>query len=464
MEQFLEQSFNALTLGGIYALIAVGYTMVYGIIKLVNFAHGEVYMIGAFVGVVLLGYGVPFWLALPLAMLFCALLGALIDWLAYKPLRKSPRLAALITAIGISLILQNVVMLILGPEPRAFPTLSSEFVVWLELDETPESPKILQAFTTQLEQKLKVYHARKFEECSFLKVYQDNKKAFLRIEKRLEEAKTKNNEKDILKYQKEYEKRKESLSKQEQEMPRLTHLEILSEVSIIPQEKREKTQIAAILLEFDLGTEDNAAIKTFSSAKSEVVEQLKTQYPQHTFIDKIDLVPHFFNRVILPGLTYKSVFILLTTLCLMFCLEMIIHRTRLGTAMRACALDKTTSALMGVHVDRIISSTFMIGSALAAVAGVLYGLYLGSGIGYRMGYYAGVIAFASAVLGGIGNIRGAILGGFILGFVQVFANTYFTKWLSISSAYDFAFSFGVLILCILIRPTGILGSISAERA
>ncbi|MEK7482925.1 MAG: hypothetical protein AABZ60_01195 [Planctomycetota bacterium] len=462
MEQFLEQSFNALTLGGIYALIAVGYTMVYGIIKLVNFAHGEIYMIGAFTGVILLGYGIPFWLSLPLAMLFCAVLGALIDWLAYKPLRKSPRLAALITAIGISLILQNIVMLILGAEPRAFPTLNSEFLVWLEIDDTPESPKILQEFTAQLEKKLKAYQAGKFEECSFLKVYQETKKALMRSEKKLEDAK--DNEKERAKLLRDYEKRKEQLAKQEQEMPQISHIEILSSLNLIPLQKREKPKISALKLIFRLGTEDNAAIKIFSSAKSEVVEQLRSQYPTHSILDKIDLVPHFFNKVIFPGLTYKSVFILLTTLCLMFCLELIIHRTKLGTAMRACALDKTTAALMGVHVDRIISSTFMIGSALAAVAGVLYGLYLGSGIGYRMGYYAGVIAFASAVLGGIGNIRGAILGGFILGFVQVFANTYFTKWLNISSAYDFAFSFGTLILCILIRPTGILGSISAERA
>lgn len=464
LEQLLEQSFNAITLGGIYALIAVGYTMVYGIIKLINFAHGEVYMIGAFAGVLLIGQGLSFWLALPLAMLICAVLGYLIDLLAYKPLRKSPRLAALITAIGVSIILQNMMMLVFGAEPLTFPNLNSEFVVWIEAEESPETSVVLQEFASQLEENLKFYQEKKFDQCQFLGIYQNAKRALDREEKRLKDAQEKKDEKSIQKYQKNYEKRKEQVQGMEKEMPILVSIEPFNDPSLLSEIQPEKTKIQGLILNFQLGTKDVDALKVFSSAKSDVEEKLQKKYPQLPLNTKTSAIPHFFNRVIVPGFTYKSVFILAITLFLMFVLEIIVHKTRIGKAMRACALDKTTASLMGVNVDRVISFTFMLGSALAAVAGVLYGLYLGSGISYRMGYYAGVIAFASAVLGGIGNIRGAILGGFILGFVQVYANTYFTKWLNISSAYDFAFSFGVLIACILIRPTGILGTASAERA
>ncbi len=123
MAQFLEQIINGLVLGGIYALIAVGYTMVYGIIQLINFAHGEIFMFGAYFAFVLVtGFNLPFWVALPLSMLLCAMLGMLIDFIAYRPLRAAPRLSALITAIGISLVLQNLARMIWSARQRSFPS------------------------------------------------------------------------------------------------------------------------------------------------------------------------------------------------------------------------------------------------------------------------------------------------------------------------------------------------------
>ena len=121
MAQFLEQIINGLVLGGIYALIAVGYTMVYGIIQLINFAHGEIFMFGAYFALMLTVFGIPFWVAFPASMLLCAMLGMLIDLVAYRPLREAPRLSALITAIGISLVLQNLARMIWSARPRLFP-------------------------------------------------------------------------------------------------------------------------------------------------------------------------------------------------------------------------------------------------------------------------------------------------------------------------------------------------------
>lgn len=123
MAQLLEQFINGLVLGGIYALIAVGYTMVYGIIQLINFAHGEIFMFGAYLALMLITvFNIPFWIALPASMLLCALLGMLIDLVAYRPLRDAPRLSALITAIGISLVLQNLARMIWSARPQQFPT------------------------------------------------------------------------------------------------------------------------------------------------------------------------------------------------------------------------------------------------------------------------------------------------------------------------------------------------------
>ncbi len=298
MEQLAQHLLNALTLGAIYALIAVGYTMVYGIIKLINFAHGEVYMAGAmFAWFFVTQWGVHLLLALPMAMVCCALLGAALDFIAYRPLRNSTRLAALITAIGMSLILQTVAQLVFGARPKSFPS---------------------------------------------------------------------------------------------------------------------------------------------------------------------DVVPAFFGNELFTvfgsSVAGKDVAIWVAALVSMVGLDLLVRKTTVGRAMRACSLDQKTAALMGVNVNRVIVYTFMIGSALAAVAGVLYALKVGGNIEPRMGYYPGLIAFAAAVLGGIGNIRGAMLGGMLIGATQALGAGY------LSAAYDFAYAFLVMILVILVRPYGLLGQAGAKRA
>jgi len=295
---FFQQILNGITVGGVYALIALGYTMVYGILELINFAHGEIYMIGAYLGIIFIGIFTTVGLtqqSLPLALLltfilsvfFCSAYGFTIEKLAYKPLRKAPRLSPLISAIGVSIFLQNYVMLTQGATDKVFP-------------------HILE--TTKIE---------------------------------------------------------------------------------------------------------------------------------------------FLNLTI----TTLQIFIIITSLILMALLHIYVMKTRTGKAMRAVAQDKVMASLLGINIDRIISITFIIGSGLAAVAGLMVAMYYGL-VNYYIGYIAGIKAFAAAVLGGIGSIPGAMLGGFVLGIAESLAASYF------SSEYKDAYAFVILIIILLIKPTGLLGKSS----
>jgi len=293
---FLQQLVNGITLGGVYALIAVGYTMVYGVIQLINFAHGEIYMLGAFLAYTLVAVvGMPFFPAFVLTLLICAVLGVVLDFVAYRPLRKAPRLAALITAIGMSIFLQNMALLIWGSQIKSYPR---------------------------------------------------------------------------------------------------------------------------------------------------------------------DVLPAFFSEPALNmgdvTLSWLQLFILSITLLFMIILHLTIHKTRIGMAMRAISQDKTASALMGIGVNRVISFTFAIGSAMGGMAGVLVGLYYNA-IFPTMGYVAGIKAFAAAVLGGIGSVPGAMLGGGVLGIAEVMGAGY------ISSEYRDGISYAVMIAVILFKPSGLIGKQNAEK-
>ncbi|WP_417913310.1 branched-chain amino acid ABC transporter permease [Candidatus Electronema sp. TJ] len=295
----IELFFSGLTRGAIYALIALGYTMVYGIIGLINFAHGEIYMIGAFtayIAATVLGmYGFPaasvFALAVLAAAVWAGAYGFTVERLAYKPLRNAPRLSPLISAIGMSIFLQNYVLLAQTPDFLPFPELIPAF-------ELPES-------------------------------------------------------------------------------------------------------LAAVT-------------------------------------GPTDLV------------------ILAITAAAMAALTWLIKFTRLGKAMRATAQDQTMALLLGININRVISATFVIGSALAALGGLLIASHVGQ-INISIGFLAGIKAFTAAVLGGIGSIPGAVLGSFILGLTEAFATGY------VSSDYEDVFAFSLLVLILIFRPAGILGKSAPEK-
>jgi branched-chain amino acid transport system permease protein len=304
MEYFIQQLINGLTLGAIYGLIAIGYTMVYGIIGMINFAHGEIYMISAFVAIIcflILGVGGGIWVPLALvivilvAMAFTAVYGWTLERIAYRPLRRSPRLAPLISAIGMSIFLQNYVQILQGAriKPMA-PVIQGGFVV--------------------------------------------------------------------------------------------------------------------------MGADGGFTVH----------------------------------------LGYIQIFIFVLTLTLMAVFALLIGRTALGRAQRACQQDGDMAALVGVDVDRTISVTFVLGAALAAVAGVMVTLYYGV-IDFFIGFLAGIKAFTAAVLGGIGSLPGAMLGGFILGLVEVFWSAYF------SAEYKDVAAYSLLVLVLIFRPTGLLGVPEVEK-
>ena len=290
-QQFLQQLINGISLGSIYALIALGYTMIYGIIKLINFAHGDIYMVGAYIGFFAVTQAhlsiVP---ALIISMVVTGVLGMVVEKLAYKPLRHAPRISVLITAIGVSFFLEYTSMYFVSPTPRTFPTL--------------------------------------FDNVAF-------------------------------------------------------HL----------------------------------------------------------------------GPLVING---QQMLILGITVVLMVVLTYIVQKTKIGKAMRATSFDTETAQLMGIDADRVISITFGIGSALAAVAGVLVGVYYNS-IDPLMGIMPGLKAFVAAVLGGIGILPGAVAGGVILGVVEALVSGF------ISSTFRDAAAFAILILVLLFKPSGLFGKNTREK-
>jgi branched-chain amino acid transport system permease protein len=299
---YLQQFINGLTIGSVYALIALGYTMVYGVLEMINFAHGDVYMVGSFLGLLvvalmgpsasLVGGSVALVLAATLlgAMAGCALLGIGIERIAYRPVRGTSRLGPLIAALGVSLFLQNAAMLIVGTRPKAFPAL---------------------------------------------------------VEKQLY---------------------------------------------------------------------------------------------------------HIGGAVF----TNLQILILAAAVGLMLLLDQFVRRTRWGRAMRAVAQDAEVAGFMGVEVNTVVTLTFLIGSVLAAGAGVMVGLYYGI-VDFFMGYIAGLKAFTAAVLGGIGNLRGAMLGGLLLGLAESFGAGF------IGAQWRDVIAFGVLITVLVFRPGGLLGEQLPEK-
>ena len=291
MNQFFQQLVNGISLGSIYALIALGYTMVYGIIKLINFAHGDIYMLGAYIGFIFstrthLGF-IP---TLIISMLFCSIIGVVIEKIAYKPLRNATRITALITAIGVSYFIEASTQKIMGTGSKAFP----------------------------------------------------------------------------------------------------------------------------------------------------------------------NLLPQGIIKILGIQITYQQLIILISTIILMILLQFIVNKTKIGRAMRAVSFDSDAARLMGIDVDKTISITFAIGSALAGAAGVMVGIYYSS-INPLMGLVPGVKAFIAAVFGGIGIIPGAMVGGILIGIFESLVSGYG------GSLYKDAVVYLILIIILVVRPTGLFGKNQKEK-
>ena len=307
MDTFIQQIINGLVLGSVYALVALGYTMVYGIINLINFAHGEVLMVGALtswtVVTALAGFGLPGWLMLLIsliaAVVVCCTLNFAIEKIAYRPLRNAPRLAPLITAMGVSLLLQTLAMIVWKPTNKSYPIL-------------------------------------------------------------------------------------------------------------LPSE------------------------------------------PYNVFgavINNVQIMILVVTAITLTGLMY------------------LVNKTKLGRAMRATAENPRVAGLMGVKPDAVISATFVIGAALAALAGVMYAANYGL-VNHSMGFLPGLKAFTAAVFGGIGNLAGAMVGGVLLGLIEALGSGYIGALTGglLGSHYQDIFAFIVLILVLTLRPQGLLGERVADRA
>jgi branched-chain amino acid transport system permease protein len=304
MHELIQTIINGLTTGFLYALIALGYTMVYGVLKLLNFAHGDVYMIGAYIGYfVIQWFGGPSNLSIPVPLLVaimflvaglgCGVLGVGIERFAYRPLRDAPRIAPLITALGVSFILENSMLLLFGGFTKSYST------------------------------------------------------------------------------------------------------------------------------------------ESFISPTAGI---------------------HIDGAVIDP----VQITIFVVSIVMMYGLMRLVDRTTLGKSMRAVASDREAAEMLGINVDRVISYTFFIGSAMAGVAGVMSGLAFNQ-ISATIGFLAGLKAFTAAVVGGIGSIPGAMIGGLFIGLCESFASSY------ISTKYSDLIVFGILIVTMLVRPTGIFGRPALQK-
>lgn len=367
-----QQLVNGLLLGSIYALIALGYTMVYGVLRLINFAHGEVFMLGAYAALFTswaLGFGPesrgqpPQSSALYLVIMLlvsmgaCALIGALIELLAYRPMRNQPRIASLITAIGVSLFIQYAGGLFL---PQSPPPAISEAVSPYRGVMTA----VLKPPPADLAAKIDEMRARE----QAAKALAETAKA--------------------------------------EERPEAKGLE--EEYRSIQRELRAK-----------VGEADSQTVRI--------------------------TVPH------------GQLIMLVTTLVLMAVLRHIVLKTKTGRAMRAVSHDFDSAALMGINVGRVVTLTFIIGSALAGAGAMMYATVLRTPLSPFLGVTPGIKAFVAAVLGGIGNIPGAVLGGLLMGVVETLV-----VWAGFSGFKD-AVAFVVLIIVLLFRPGGLLGSSKVEK-
>ncbi|MCS7033041.1 MAG: branched-chain amino acid ABC transporter permease [Phycisphaerae bacterium] len=428
MADFLQTLINAVTLGSLYALIALGYTMVYGVLKLINFAHSDVVVLGAWLSVTLGVFLLPFlgiteqpppWWAggvvLVLSMLICGAVGFLIERLAYKPIRKAPRLNALITAIGVSLFLQNTGQL-------QFTIIPAERVVARgDVIERGDDPR-----TVRLASPIRIESGRTY---------------VVRIFDKGAPAGTAGTSRRLTAAPGEYEAGAD--------------LPIESPIG------RAQTRNAR----FELVREaTHPPLRLPFGAMPAAMPALFVDRPvvEHKFVSHTPYGP--LEKPV--RLTRLDLIIIGTAAALMVALQLLVYRTRIGTAMRAVSFNMETAALMGVPVNRVVSFTFVTGTMLAAAAGFLYALRYQQvqQPAHATWVLLGLKAFVAAVVGGIGNIRGATVGGYLIAFIEQFG-VYAGQqagWDN-ASAYTDVFVFLLLILVLLVKPTGIFGSTVREK-
>ena len=412
----LQQLVNGLILGSVYALLALGYTMVYGIIKLINFAHGDIYMMGAFIGYFLINsFQMNFFVALIVAMLATAILGVVIEFLAYRPLRHSTRIAVLITAIGVSFLLEYGMVYLVGANTRAFP----QAIQTVRYDLGPISltnvqlmilviSLILMILLQVIVQKTKMGKAMRAVsvDSDAAQLMGINVNRTISFTFALGSA----------------------LAGAAGVLIALYYNSLEPLMGVTPG---LKSFVAAVL--GGIGIIPGAALGGFVIG---LLETFATAFGMSDFRDAI---------------VYG-----ILLLILMILLQIIVQKTKMGKAMRAVSVDSDAAQLMGINVNRTISFTFALGSALAGAAGVLIALYYNS-LEPLMGVTPGLKSFVAAVLGGIGIIPGAALGGFVIGLLETFATAF-----GMSDFRD-AIVYGILLLILIVRPAGILGKNVKEK-
>ncbi len=438
----LEQLLIGLILGSVYAVIALGYTLVYGVIKLINFAHSDVYMVGAYLGFYLLRFFIR-WLhfehgiSLVVCFIFsvlisagaCALIAVIIERLAYRPLRKSTRIAALITAVGVSFFLENLGIIAFGANPKSYePKTLPVYQLQLSADESFSQPEQIEIH--ELAQK--EFRASRFDETVYARVRlvsprgESDWSAGLTVD------------------------------------PALKQNFVESAPPAVPEggETGSSPPAAPASLGYDRRTVDGRDLVVLSwreGAPQDV--QLRPVFSDASGNQLSITLPLKNTRGDKVKMPVFSLVILGVSVLLLGGLNWLIHHSNFGICMRALSHDLNAAKLMGVNTDLVISQTFALGGACAAVAGNLVGLY-NQTIDPLMGILPGLKAFIAAVVGGIGSIPGAAVGGLIMGLSEAAVKTFIPA--QYSGLAD-AMAFAILIVVLLFKPSGLFGRTIKEK-
>ncbi|WP_433022295.1 branched-chain amino acid ABC transporter permease [Kribbella sp. CA-294648] len=438
MDQFFQQLVNGLTLGSLYALIAVGYTVVYGIVQLINFAHGEVFMIGAFGA--LTTYLLFFDDQTGVWILPIMLVGAMIasvgtavamERVAYRPLRNAPRLAPLITAIGISVFLQEFIRLFYEDPGWTVPVAAAIAVMVAYLAGAKLAPVSLNNPLTKWTDRSPLITAPAVALLVWIGTrLAERELSFLATAVVVVGGLVLGTAAGFV-------------------VARLTGGAERAGVLLRPLAVTAVITVVGMEI-FWLAFKELIATIEWPSAK------LRIPFPQ------LDVVSGTALEVAGVTIQRSAIFTIAALVICSALLWYFINRTRLGRGMQAVSQDPDTARLMGINVDRIIVVAFALGAALAAVAGISQGLQ-NNNIEFRMGFLAGLKAFTAAVLGGIGNIQGAVVGGLVLGVVEAMATQYIPGQFGGGSWKD-VWAFVILILVLVFRPQGLLGARVVDRA